>query len=153
GNPAKLRATGASGAERGGPWPLLHCGWSLLHCGCTPRSSLKGGRRDGREKLRFPRWSWLRSASRLPVRPGDVVDERFAIERFAAVGGMGAVYRGRDLRTDLPVALKVLRNEPLHEDVLRFEREALALAELDHPGIVRHVAHGATAEGLRYLAM
>jgi serine/threonine protein kinase len=87
------------------------------------------------------------------MHPGDVVDQRFAIERFAAVGGMGAVYRARDLHTGVPVALKVLLNAPLHEAELRFEREALTLAELDHPGIVRHVAHGATMDGSRYLAM
>src|SRR5262245_5208696 len=87
------------------------------------------------------------------MRPGDVVDQRFVIEQFAASGGMGAVYRARDLHTGAPVARKVLLTSPLHAAELRFQRAALALAELDHPGIVRHVAHGATAEGSLYLAM
>ena len=70
------------------------------------------------------------------MRAGDIVDQRFAVERLAAAGGMGAVYLARDLATGAPVALKVLLGTPLHEDELRFEREALALAEVHHPGVV-----------------
>jgi serine/threonine protein kinase/Tol biopolymer transport system component len=52
-------------------------------------------------------------------------------------GGMGEVYRARDTKLDRDVALKVLLEE-LFEDrdrVARFEREAKALASLNHPGI------------------
>jgi tetratricopeptide (TPR) repeat protein len=82
-----------------------------------------------------------------------LVDHRFAIERLAGSGGMGVVYRAEDLRTGTPVALKVLRGASLREERVRFEREALAIAEIDHPGVVRYVAHGLTAEGHPYLAM
>ena len=52
-------------------------------------------------------------------------------------GGMGEVYKGRDTRLDRIVALKVL---PLHlagkPDLReRFEREARAIAALNHPHI------------------
>ena len=40
--------------------------------------------------------------------------------------------------------MKVLRAESLND---RFDREALILAELSHPGIVRYVAHGSTPSG------
>ena len=52
-------------------------------------------------------------------------------------GGMGEVYRARDSRLDRSVAIKVLPEE-FFEDrdrVARFEREAKALAALNHPGI------------------
>src|SRR5262249_44797468 len=52
-------------------------------------------------------------------------------------GGMGEVYRARDPRLDRSVAVKVLPEE-FFEDrdrVTRFEREAKALAALNHPGI------------------
>ncbi len=52
-------------------------------------------------------------------------------------GGMGEVYKARDTRLDREVAVKVLP-EAFFEDrdaVGRFEREAKALAALNHPGI------------------
>jgi serine/threonine protein kinase/tetratricopeptide (TPR) repeat protein len=52
-------------------------------------------------------------------------------------GGMGEVYRARDTRLDRPVAIKVLppgiRQQP--ESAARFEREAKAISQLNHPHI------------------
>jgi serine/threonine protein kinase/Tol biopolymer transport system component len=52
-------------------------------------------------------------------------------------GGMGEVYRARDVRVDRAVALKVLPEEffESEERRQRFEREARMLASLNHPGI------------------
>jgi len=52
-------------------------------------------------------------------------------------GGMGEVYRARDGKLDRDVALKVLPEEFFEDKdrVARFEREAKALAALNHPGI------------------
>ena len=87
-------------------------------------------------------------------RVGELFAGRFAIEREAGSGGMGTVYAARDLHTDRPVALKLLQlGGNFTGDVERFSREAAVLAELDHPGIVSHISHGQTPDGLRYLAM
>ena len=87
-------------------------------------------------------------------RVGELFAGRFAIEREAGSGGMGTVYAARDLHTDRPVALKLLQlGGSFAGDVERFSREAAVLAELDHPGIVSHVAHGTAPDGQRYLAM
>src|SRR5260221_12116500 len=86
------------------------------------------------------------------MRAGDIVAERFQIERRAAVGGTSAVYRATDRRTGAPVALKVLQSWA-GENAARFAREAGVLAELSHPGIVRYIWHGGTAAGELYLAM
>lgn len=55
------------------------------------------------------------------------------------VGGMGSVFRARDRRHARDVAVKVLSRElagdPAFEE--RFDREARALGQLDHPNIVR----------------
>jgi eukaryotic-like serine/threonine-protein kinase len=53
-------------------------------------------------------------------------------------GGMGQVYRARDLELDRDVALKVMAPELAAEAeyLLRFEREARAVAAVNHPNIV-----------------
>jgi eukaryotic-like serine/threonine-protein kinase len=86
------------------------------------------------------------------VRPGDVIAERFEIERLGVSGGMGAVYRAHDRQHGETVAVKTLYRKRA-EDVERFVREAEVLAALSHPGIVRYIAHGSSAEGELYLAM
>jgi serine/threonine protein kinase len=63
----------------------------------------------------------------------------FEIGAAIGAGGMGEVYRARDLRLDREIALKVLpeafaRNE---ERLARFEREAKMLAALNHPNIAQ----------------
>ncbi|WP_437312996.1 serine/threonine-protein kinase [Sorangium sp. So ce385] len=86
------------------------------------------------------------------MKPGEVLANRFVIERLAGAGGMGTVYRALDRAQDAPVALKLL-TEPHPRGDARFAHEARILAELEHPGIVRFIAHGVTAVGQRWLAM
>ncbi len=52
-------------------------------------------------------------------------------------GGMGEVYRAKDMRLGRDVAIKVLPEEFFEDEErrLRFEREARTLATLNHPGI------------------
>jgi hypothetical protein len=86
------------------------------------------------------------------MKPGDTIASRFRIERRASSGGMGTVYRAVDLLSREPVAVKVLSSdEP--DDAARFEHEAALLADLRHPGIVKHIGHGVTASGEPFLAM
>ena len=85
-----------------------------------------------------------------PARSGSVVGRRFELESLAGRGGMGAVWRARDLDTGDTVAVKLMRGDD-HAD--RFVREAVVLAELQHPRVVRYVQHGITDEGEPYLAM
>jgi WD40 repeat protein/serine/threonine protein kinase len=83
--------------------------------------------------------------------PG-LIDGRFVVEAEVASGGMGRVYRGRDLTTGAQVAVKVLLRRGV-TDHARFEREAEILASFDRDGVVRYVAHGALDDGAPYLAM
>src|SRR5262249_2036673 len=87
-----------------------------------------------------------------PMQPGGVIAERFEIEREAGAGGMGVIFRARDRLTGEPVAVKVVRERD-GSVAERFAREARALIELRHPGVVRYVAHGATPQGTPFLAM
>jgi hypothetical protein len=88
---------------------------------------------------------------RMP-RSREVIDERFTIEQLAGFGGMGQIYRARDRRTGALVALKVMHDAERLE-LERFAREAQVLATLSHPGIVRYIDSGITAEGEPYLVM
>jgi eukaryotic-like serine/threonine-protein kinase len=83
---------------------------------------------------------------------GGVLAERFEILGRVGAGGMGAVYRATDRRTGKIVAVKELHATGV-EDNERFARECDFLAALDVPGVVRHVAHGLSPEGARYLVM
>jgi Tol biopolymer transport system component len=70
------------------------------------------------------------------LAPGSTVGP-YLIERLIGVGGMGEVYRARDMTLSRDVALKIL---PQHftadpERLARFEREARVLAALNHPNI------------------
>ncbi|AGP39839.1 serine/threonine-protein kinase [Sorangium cellulosum] len=84
------------------------------------------------------------------LRAGEILGERFSIERLAGSGGMGDVYCAQDLRTGEKVAVKVLRRRT---DAARFAREASLLASIEHPRVVRHVTHGALPSGEPYLVM
>ncbi len=64
---------------------------------------------------------------------------------------MGEVYRARDVVSHLQVCVKLLRTDEDREGE-RFAQEAKILSELQHPAIVRYLAHG-TVGGDRYLVM
>src|SRR5262247_4501507 len=69
-------------------------------------------------------------------------------------GGMGEVYRARDLKLKREVAIKILPEEFAQDAdrVSRFEREAEVLASLNHPNIAA-IHDLAEANGSRYLVL
>jgi serine/threonine protein kinase len=84
---------------------------------------------------------------------GQQVDE-YRLEALLGQGGMARVYRGLDVRLNRWAAIKVI-DTPFRTDadyVMRFEREARAIAQLEHPHIVRLYRYG-EAGGLLYMAM
>jgi serine/threonine protein kinase len=76
------------------------------------------------------------------------------IDRLGA-GGMGEVYRARDVRLGRIVALKVLRQGADPELLHRLDREARAASALNHPNIVQiyDVGEAAGHEGAHYVVM
>jgi Tol biopolymer transport system component len=79
----------------------------------------------------------------------------FRITAKLGEGGMGAVYRAEDTKLGREVAIKVLPEEfTANQDRLaRFEREARALAALNHPNIAGIYEVGEAETGLHYLVM
>jgi len=87
------------------------------------------------------------------VQPGTIIDGRFLLEVEHRRGGMGAVWRARDLDGERMVAVKILHGRAGGDQAQRFVREARLLAQLVDAGIVSHVAHGLAPDGAPYLAM
>ena len=82
---------------------------------------------------------------------------RYQISELLGQGGMALVYRAYDTRLTREVAIKIIRTDlcapaVLDELLKRFEREAKALAQFDHPHIV-HVHDYGEYEGSPYLVM
>src|SRR5690242_16410186 len=69
---------------------------------------------------------------------GQVLDEKYKIEKQLGQGGMGAVYMATHMGTRRPVALKVITPQFMThpEFVERFKREARAAGRLRHPNVV-----------------
>jgi len=78
----------------------------------------------------------------------------YRITAAIGAGGMGEVYRATDTKLGRDVALKVLPAEMAEnpERLARFQREAKALAALDHPGVVG-VYSVEEADGVHFLTM
>ena len=89
---------------------------------------------------------------------GQILDDKYRLERLLGQGGMGAVYLATHLGTERYVALKLIapqfmRNE---EFVERFKREARAAGRLRHPNVVDVTDFGfssSRAERVAYLVM
>ena len=84
----------------------------------------------------------------------DMIGERYRLQDPLGRGGMATIYRGRDMRLNRVVAIKVL-HEVYNTDakfVARFQREAKAASALKHPNIVQVYDYGQT-EGNYYIVM
>lgn len=82
-------------------------------------------------------------------RQGDLIANRYRIERLLGMGGMGVVYLARDIELDIDIALKLLRPELASrpEAFERFRQELLLARQVSSPHVVRiHdlVKHGNT---------
>ena len=80
------------------------------------------------------------------MESGRVLAGRYRLEYLIGRGGMGEVWRGRDLELFRAVAVKVLvDSQSSHDYLARFQREARIMAGLQHPGIT--VVHDAGRQG------
>ncbi len=116
--------------------------WECPRCGRCEESGREPCPADG---------SPMRAVPSVP----SLVDNTYRIEQLIGRGGMGAVYRARDMRHDRLVALKVVGRELLGDTEARrrFLVEAQIVARLQHPSIVSVFDHGTFPEGGGYLVM
>jgi serine/threonine protein kinase/formylglycine-generating enzyme required for sulfatase activity len=85
-----------------------------------------------------------------------VLADKYQLEEFIGIGGMGAVYRARHVITTREYAVKVLRPDfaIANPDMVEFVlKEARAAASLHHRCIVEVTDAGITPDGLAFLVM
>jgi eukaryotic-like serine/threonine-protein kinase len=93
----------------------------------------------------------LKRSSSIPLN----LDDKYRFERLLGRGGMGSVYRARDLALNRLVAIKVIRSELIRNAAAheRLREEAQTLARLHHPSIVEVYDYGTLADRSPYLVM
>ena len=86
---------------------------------------------------------------------GKVIDGRYEIQARVGEGGMGVVYKARQMSIDRVIALKML-NAQMQGDqtwVQRFYNEAKACSRLQHPNTIRMFDFGQTQDGRLFMTM
>ncbi|GEM_PF-4610518 len=95
-------------------------------------------------------------ADQCRINVGDVIASRYEIKQYLGEGGMSAVYAALDKVIKRDVALKILHRDLLVRgkgSLLRFQREAQALGNLDHPNIVKIHHFDADENAQPYIVM
>jgi eukaryotic-like serine/threonine-protein kinase len=89
---------------------------------------------------------------RTPVNSGDKLDH-YLVEEVVARNGKVSVFRGIDLDTSRPVAIKIPHPEMESDPTFfnRFRREEEIVKSLDHPGIMKVFAEDGSAQN--YIVM
>ena len=90
------------------------------------------------------------------LQPGTRLNDTYEIDAHVASGGMGEVYRGHNIETGEPVAIKAVLPELARDEAIfaLFKKEATVLGRLRHDTIVRYYSFSRDpALGVPYLAM
>jgi serine/threonine protein kinase len=90
-----------------------------------------------------------------PVREGDVLAQKYRVDRVLGVGGMGVVVAATHLQLDQRVALKFMLPEAFknQEALARFQREARAAVKLKSEHVARVLDTGTFDNNSPYIVM
>ena len=69
--------------------------------------------------------------------PGDILGDRYRIEKLIGFGGMGVVYLAHDLKLNTTVALKMLRSPQDYVNIERLRQEILLARKVTHENVCR----------------
>ena len=83
------------------------------------------------------------------------MDGKYRLEHLLSRGGMGSVYRAKDVRDGRLVALKEVPAELLGDEAARerFLRQVQLIARVDHPAVAAIYDFGASPDGGAYVVM
>ncbi len=90
----------------------------------------------------------------LMLAPGSLLGQRYEILRILGEGGMGAVYKARDIELNRMVALKVIRPDLAgHQAIIdRFKQELLLATQVTHKNVIR-IYDLSEADGMKFITM
>jgi tetratricopeptide (TPR) repeat protein/predicted Ser/Thr protein kinase len=105
-------------------------------------------------------WTAPVTGSKIPLtsqgefEPGTVLGGRYEILALLGQGGMGAVYKARDMELDRLVALKIIRPElTTNPEILRrFKQELILARQVTHRNVIRIFDLG-QADGFKFITM
>src|SRR5437899_5943285 len=94
------------------------------------------------------------TAAKGQLQTGTIIGDRYEILQLLGQGGMGAVYKARDIELERLVALKLIRPDlASHPEILRrFKQELILAREVTHRNVIRIFDLG-QAHGVRFITM
>lgn len=124
-------------------------------CGLRYDAAAVFCQRDGARLARAPEPETGAPQPDADALVGRVLLDQFRVDAVIGAGGMGTVYRARQLGVDRDVAIKILHGDVAQdpEAARRFEREARVSAQIDHPNVVRVLLFGRLPDRRCYLVM
>jgi len=85
---------------------------------------------------------------------GDILGGRYEIQKLLGMGGMGAVYKARDMEVERVVGLKVIRPDLAGDPAVlaRFKQELILARQVTHKNIIR-IYDLNEADGVKFITM
>ncbi len=111
-------------------------------------------REGGRQTRAMPRTQVTGAGDQPELQPGTILANRYEILSVLGTGGMGSVYKAKDLELDRLVALKVIRPELARNSAIvdRFKQELRLSHKVTHRNVVRLYDLSEDA-GMRFVTM
>jgi serine/threonine-protein kinase len=109
---------------------------------------------ETRQTTAMPRMQGTGAGDETELHPGTILANRYEIQNVLGTGGMGSVYKARDMELDRLVALKVIRPEMARNAAIvdRFKQELRLSHKVTHRNVVRLYDLSEDA-GLRFVTM
>src|SRR5882757_4953212 len=99
-------------------------------------------------------WKPRVQASPAMLEPGQLLGQRYEVLQILGEGGMGAVYKARDIELNRMVALKVIRPDlATNQSIIdRFKQELLLATQVTHKNVIR-IYDLSEADGMKFITM
>lgn len=93
-----------------------------------------------------------RSGGRYEIPKGELIGERYLVQKMIGRGGMGYVYEVQDVKENRVLALKILTQSMEEDSEQRFMREFEMLSKINHPTVLKVYGWGRYQEQLYFVS-